>query len=130
MQKKIAIIEDDIAISQMYRMKFEVEGFLVETAENGQTGLELIQQFQPDIVLLDLMMPEMTGEEALRELRKQPWGTDVRVIILTNVSQEEAPKSLNELGVEAFIVKAEMTPKEVAELVKSKLATASTGSSQ
>ncbi|MDQ5969890.1 MAG: hypothetical protein QG593_407, partial [Patescibacteria group bacterium] len=56
---KIAIIEDDMAISQMYRLKFETEGFDVQTAENGKLGLELAEVFKPDIILLDMMMPEM-----------------------------------------------------------------------
>lgn len=119
---KIAIIEDDMAISQMYRLKFEAEGYEVETAENGKVGLELAEAFKPDIILLDLMMPEMTGDEMLAELRKKPWGKTVTVIILTNLGEEEAPKTLRELKVHSFIVKAEMTPRQVAERVKSALA--------
>lgn len=118
---KVAIIEDDIAISQMYRLKFETEGFEVQTAENGKLGLELVEQFKPDIILLDLMMPEMTGDQMLAELRKKPWGKEVRVIILTNMGEEEAPKTLRDLGVHSFIVKAEMTPRQVAERVKEAL---------
>jgi DNA-binding response OmpR family regulator len=120
-KKKIAIIEDDIAISQMYRMKFEVEGFEVETADNGKLGVELVKSFRPDIVLLDIMMPEMDGAEALAEMRANDWGKDLTVIILTNTGQQEAPESLNSLGVDSYIVKAEKTPKEVAEFVKRKL---------
>lgn len=119
---KVAIIEDDIAISQMYRLKFESEGYQVQTADNGRVGLELTEEFKPDIILLDLMMPEMTGDEMLAELRKKPWGKDITVIILTNMGEEEAPKDLKELGVHSFIVKAEMTPRQVAERVKSALA--------
>jgi len=118
---KIGVIEDDVAISQMYRLKFEAEGFEVQTAENGKLGLELIEQFKPAIILLDLMMPEMTGDEMLAELRKKPWGKDITVIILTNLGEEEAPKELKELGVHSFIVKAEMTPSQVAERVKQAL---------
>ncbi len=118
---KIAIIEDDMAISQMYRLKFEAEGYEVETAENGKVGLELAEAFKPDIILLDLMMPEMTGDEMLAELRKKPWGKTVTVIILTNLGEEEAPKTLRELKVHSFIVKAEMTPRQVAERVKQAL---------
>ncbi len=118
---RVAIIEDDMAISQMYRLKFETEGFEVQTADNGRLGLDLIEEFKPDIILLDLMMPEMTGDEMLAELRKKPWGKDVRVIILTNMGEEEAPKSLKELKVHSFIVKAEMTPRQVAERVKQAL---------
>lgn len=118
---KVAIIEDDIAISQMYRLKFESEGYQVQTADNGKLGLELAEEFKPDIILLDLMMPEMTGDQMLAELRKKTWGKDVVVIILTNMGEEEAPKSLKELNVHSFIVKAEMTPRQVAERVKQAL---------
>jgi len=115
---KIAIIEDDAAISQMYRMKFETEGYDVETAENGKIGLALIEEMKPDIVLLDLMMPEMDGEEMLTKLRKESWGKDIKVIILTNMGESEAPASIKTMNVEAFILKANMTPRQVAELVK------------
>jgi two-component system response regulator (stage 0 sporulation protein A) len=118
---KIAIIEDDQAISQMYRIKFEAEGYTVDTAENGRLGLELLESMQPDIVLLDIMMPEMNGDAVLDKLRKSTWGKDMKVIILTNMGEQEAPKRLKELGVTAFIVKAEMTPSQVAELVKQRL---------
>ena len=122
MVTKIAIIEDDQAISQMYRIKFEGEGYQVETADNGNFGLKLCEDMIPDIVLLDLMMPEMTGDQMLAELRKKAWGKDITVIILTNMGEEEAPKTLKELNVHSFIVKAEMTPRQVAERVKAALA--------
>ncbi len=118
---KIAIIEDDQAISQMYRIKFEAEGYTVETAENGKLGLELIDTMKPDIVLLDLMMPVMSGDAMLVELRKADWGKNIPVIILTNMGEQEAPPILKELGVKRFILKAEMTPRQVAEMVKAEL---------
>jgi DNA-binding response OmpR family regulator len=118
---KVAIIEDDVAISQMYRIKFEAEGYQVETAENGVTGLALIEKMRPDIVLLDLMMPQMTGAEMLAELRKTDWGKNLKVIILTNMGEQEAPEIIKSLNVSAFIVKADMTPRQVAELVKKQL---------
>jgi len=119
---KIAIVEDDLAIAQMYRIKFEAEGFSVQTAENGKVGLQLIETMKPDIVLLDIMMPEMNGDAVLEKLRSEPWGKDLKVIILTNMGEQEAPPKLKELGVLAFIVKAEMTPRQVADLVKKHLA--------
>lgn len=118
---KIAIIEDDQAISQMYRFKFEAEGFTVETAENGKLGLELVLSLQPDIILLDLMMPEMTGDAMLALLRQDPWGKDVKVIVLTNMGEQEVPDGVRELGVSAVILKADMTPRQVADLVKKQL---------
>jgi len=122
MTTKIAIIEDDQAISQMYRIKFEAEGYEVETAENGQLGLRLVEHMRPNIVLLDLMMPVMSGEEMLARLRQQAWGKDIKVIILTNRGEQEIPPEVKKLGVTAIILKADMTPRQVAELVKSKLA--------
>ncbi len=120
---KIAIIEDDLAISQMYRIKFEAENYEVETAENGKLGLELVENMRPDIILLDLMMPEMSGDEMLKALRATDWGKDIKVIILTNMGEQEAPPTIKELGVRRFIVKAELTPRQVAEMVKTELAT-------
>lgn len=122
MAAKIAIIEDDQAISQMYRIKFEAEGYTVETAANGKLGLALAEQMKPDIILLDLMMPEMTGDQMLTKMRATSWGKNIKVIILTNMGEQEAPQAVKELDVQRFIVKAEMTPRQVAEMVKNELA--------
>lgn len=122
MAAKIAIIEDDQAISQMYRFKFEAEGYEVETAENGKLGLELTQAMKPDIILLDLMMPEMNGDEMLEKLRAKPWGRTIKVIVLTNKGEQEVPDNVRQLDVKAVIQKADMTPRQVAELVKAQLA--------
>lgn len=119
---KVAIIEDDMTISQMYRFKFEAEGYKVETAENGRLGLALAEEMKPDIILLDLMMPEMTGDEMLAKLRAKPWGKNIKVIILTNMGEQEIPEEVRSLGVQAVILKADMTPRQVAELVKKQLA--------
>jgi len=119
---KIAIVEDDQAISQMYRFKFEAEGYTVQTAENGKLGLELCESMKPDIILLDLMMPEMTGDQMLTEMRKTVWGKDIKVIVLTNMGEQEIPAAVKNLGVSDVILKADMTPRQVAELVKKQLA--------
>src|SRR3954467_12907635 len=120
---KIAIVEDDQAISQMYRFKFEAEGFDVQTAENGKLGLALAENMKPDIILLDLMMPEMTGDEVLAKLRANSWGKDIKVIILTNMGEQEIPAKVKELGVSGVILKADMTPRQVADTVKKHLST-------
>ncbi len=121
MATKIAIIEDDQAISQMYRFKFEAEGYSVQTAENGKLGLALVESLVPDIILLDLMMPEMTGDVMLAKMRATSWGKDLKVIILTNMGEQEIPAAVKELGVSAVILKADMTPRQVADLVKKQL---------
>ena len=108
---KVAIIEDDQAISQMYRIKFEAEGYDVETAENGKLGLELAKNMRPDIILLDLMMPVMSGEEMLAKLRATPWGKNIKVIVLTNRGEQEIPPVVRDLNITALILKANMTPR-------------------
>jgi len=118
---KIAIIEDDQTISQMYRMKFEAAGFEVQLAGNGQDGTKLVEQFQPDLILLDLQMPLMNGAEALEVIRSNDWGKNVPVIILTNMGEEESPRSLRNLGIESYIVKADLTPSQVVAKVKKTL---------
>lgn len=115
---KIAIIEDEQAISQMYRFKFEAEGYTVETADNGKTGLELIKTFQPVLILLDLMMPEMTGDKMLEKLRTYDWAKDIKVIILTNITADVAPPNLRNLNVDGYIIKAQYTPQQVVDLSK------------
>lgn len=119
---KIAIIEDDAAIHQMYRMKFENEGFDVQLASDGKSGVELVKTFQPDIALLDLQMPGMDGAEALDKMRAQEWGKDIPVIILTNLGEEESPKELKTLNVAGYIVKADLTPRQVVARTKEVLA--------
>ena len=119
---KIAIIEDDPTISQMYRMKFEADGFDVRLAGNGAVGIALVKQFQPDAILLDLQMPEVNGVEALRQIRSQPASAQTPVIVLTNLGQEEAPADLQSLAIHSYIVKANMTPRQVVDQVKSAIA--------
>ena len=118
---KIAIIEDDPVIAQMYLMKFEADNFEVQAADNGKDGVKLVEKFSPDIILLDIQMPEMDGPQALEKIRSHEWGKDVPVIILTNLGEEEAPKNLRALGIHSYIVKADLTPRQVVERVKAAL---------
>lgn len=122
--QKIAIIEDDPVINQMYRMKFEADGFEVQLADNGKRGVAMVEEMKPDLILLDLKMPNMDGAEALAEIRKHDWGKTIPVIVLTNLGEEEAPKSLKSLGIHSYIVKADLTPSQVVARVKEALGAA------
>jgi DNA-binding response OmpR family regulator len=119
---KIIIIEDEASIRNMYAMKLKLSKFEVYEAADGVEGLQMIKDKQPDLVLLDLRMPRMSGDEMLRELRNEDWGRDVPVIILTNISRDEAPRTLWHLGVSDFIVKANSTPQKVLECVQKVIA--------
>lgn len=119
---KIAIIEDEAAIRQMYALKLKFSDFEVCEAEDGQKGLVMLEKQMPDLILLDLRMPHMNGDEMLRELRGTSWGENIPVIILTNISRDEAPRTLWHLGVSDFIVKANSTPQKVLERIEHVLA--------
>lgn len=119
---KVAIIEDDASIVQMYQLKFQTEGFDVQTAGDGETGLVLIESFQPDVVLLDLMMPTMNGFDMLAKLRSTANGMKMKVIVLTNMGDTETATRVFKMSANDYIVKAEFTPKQVVERVQKLLA--------
>lgn len=116
--KKILIVEDEPLIRDMYAVKLKKTGFSIETADDGQQGLEKAESFKPDLILLDLKMPIMTGDEMLQKLRQTDWGASMRVIILTNISRDEAPRALRMLSVDRFLVKAHFTPAQIADICK------------
>ena len=118
MPYKIAIVEDETPIQVMYKLKLEREGFDVAVASNGFEGLRLIEEFRPHLVLLDLRMPGMGGDEMLARLRDTEWGGDVHVVVLTNISKNEAPHALRFLKVDRYIVKAQYTPSQVVMIAK------------
>jgi len=115
---KVLIVEDDYNLQNMYRFKLEIEGFTVQIASNGEEGLYIIKEFMPDLVLLDLRMPIMSGDEMLARLREHEWAGAIRVIILTNLSKNEAPQSLRFLNVDRYIVKAHSTPAQVVDVAR------------
>lgn len=117
MSYRAVVVEDDQDIQYLYRLKLEREGFEVAVANNGVEGLALIQAFQPHIVLLDIMMPIMNGAEMLARMRAEQWGSDARVVVLTNISKDEAPQALRFLHVDRYIVKAHHTPAQVVNIV-------------
>ena len=118
MSHLIALIEDDETISQMYTYKLQASGFRTVTAYNGKQGLELCEKMNPEIILLDVLMPEMTGPEMLEKLRQTDWGVKIKVLILTNMGEQEIPDVVKKYNVEDVILKADMTPSQVAALVK------------
>ncbi len=116
-QTKIVVVEDDNDLRFLYQSKLERAGFKVYTAKNGIEGLTVIQAYNPHIILLDLLMPHMGGAEMLARLRAEEWGSDIRVVVLTNISKDEAPPTLRFLNVDRYIVKAHHTPAQVVDIV-------------
>lgn len=114
---RIAVIEDEASIAQMYEFKLKSAKYEVKTAGNGPDGVKLAESFRPHLILLDLMLPGLTGTEVLAKIREQEWGKKIKVIVLTNMSAEEAPDELLELGISRYVVKALTTPQQILNLV-------------
>lgn len=117
-KKKILIVEDEISLLNALKDEFERAGFLVFVAKNGMEGLHNALTHHPDFVLLDILMPEMDGMEMLRNLRKDPWGQDVPVIMLTNISDAKYISDSMNLKVNEYIVKSDREIEDVVEDVK------------
>jgi DNA-binding response OmpR family regulator len=116
---KIALIEDDHAIVQMYTMRFGFSDDLeVKVANNGADGLELIKTYRPDVILLDMMMPTMSGAEMLTRLRDLPDGNSYQVIALTNMKDDDITARIQKLGVQDYLVKAEVPPEQIEARVR------------
>jgi len=122
MEKKLLIVEDDEMIASMYRTKLEQEGFKVLIANDGALGLSMAASQNPDLVLLDIIMPQLDGFTVLRELKSGAKTKKIPVIMLTNLGTDEDKKKGNELGAVDYLVKAGLTPAQVAEAVKKYLA--------
>src|ERR1039457_418839 len=120
--KKILIIEDDLIVANIYRNKLTVEGYQVETALDGLAGLETVHSFQPDAVILDLMLPKMTGVALIKQLRSEPDFQKLPVIVFSNTYLSNMVQEAWKAGATKCLSKANCTPKQVIDVVRSALA--------
>lgn len=112
-KKKILVVEDDIFISDIYQVKFKQEGFEVAIAVNGLEALKILDNFRPDIILLDIIMPQMDGIETLKKIKNNDKLKNIPIIMLTNISEKEKVEESEEMGVNDYLVKSQFTPSEV-----------------
>lgn len=120
-KKRVLIVEDEQTIHKMLVEKFTIEDFDVMSAIDGAQGLELALSKHPDIILLDIIMPRMSGLEVLEKLRKDPWGAQVPVIMLTNVDNPAYTNRAAKLNVSRYLTKINTTPSEIFACVQSLL---------
>lgn len=107
--KKIVIVEDNASLAEIYKTRLELLGYTCFIGYNGITGLYFIQKEIPDLVLLDLMIPDIPGDQVLGTIRRSTWGHDIKVLVISNLNESEAAPGLRELGIEGYIVKANMS---------------------
>ena len=121
MPKKILIIEDEELLYDMLKRKLEIEGYEVSIAENGVEGLEKIKKINPDLILLDIVMPEKGGFEVMEELQQEEDYKNIPIIIISNSGQPVEIDRAKELGAKDWLIKTEFDPQEVIEKVKKQI---------
>jgi DNA-binding response OmpR family regulator len=117
--KKILIIEDDQIVANIYRNKFSVEGFQVEIAHDGATGLESIRNFRPDAVILDLMLPKMTGVDLMKKIRSEADFHKLPIIVFSNTYLTNMVQEAWKAGATKCLSKANCSPKQLLDVVRS-----------
>ena len=115
---KILIVDDDPFILDMYVIKFKEQGFQIDTATDGKMALEKIQTDNPDIVLLDVVMPKMDGFDVIKKIQENKIPRTFKILFLTNFGQKEDVERGMQLGADGYIIKAHFTPSEVVAKVK------------
>jgi len=118
MKKKILIVEDDQIVANIYRNKFSVEGYQVEVALDGQAGMEILNAFRPDAVVLDLMLPKMTGVDFMKQIRAQSHFQQLPVIVFSNTYLTNMVQEAWKAGATKCLSKANCTPKQVLEVLR------------
>lgn len=116
-RQKIVIVEDDLSLADIYKTRLELIGYDCLVAHDGITALHIIERVQPKLVLLDLMVPRIAGDEILRRMRATEWGKDIRVYIISNLNEQDAPAGLRELGIDGYAVKVGLTDDDIDKLV-------------
>lgn len=116
--KKILLVEDDDALASVYTARLEAEGFMMKRVPNGEEALATALEFRPDLILLDAMMPKVSGFDVLDILRNTPETTNMRIIMLTALSQESDLQRAKALGVDEYLVKSQVVIADVVERIK------------
>lgn len=117
-KNKILIVEDDKFLSEMYVSKLKEAGFEIEAAYDGLECLKMIKEFQPDLILLDIVLPRTDGFEILQKIKKDPVWQKVKVVALTNLGQKDEVEKGLRLGADDYVIKAHFTPTEVVAKIK------------
>lgn len=117
-KKRILLVEDDTALADVYQARLELEGFDIKQVNNGEDALSAAVEFKPDLVLLDAMMPKISGFDVLDILRNTPETTNIKVVMLTALSQPKDKERAENLGVDDYLVKSQVVIGDVVDRVK------------
>lgn len=114
---KIVIVEDDTALADIYKTRLEVLGYVCFVANEGIEALAIIERERPRLVLLDIMMPKLAGDQILTVMRWSAWGKDIKVLVISNLNEADAPPGIREQGIEGYAVKANLSNDQIDSMV-------------
>jgi two-component system phosphate regulon response regulator PhoB len=114
---KVVIVEDNASLADIYKTRLEVLGYEVYCAYDGEQALYLIEKALPNLVLLDLMVPKVAGDQILARMRASEWGKNIKVLIVSNLNEADAPAGLRQQGIEGYAVKANLSNDQLDDLV-------------
>src|SRR3990167_8684024 len=117
-KKKILLVEDDVALAAVYRSRLELEEFETYEVNNGEQALQAAKDFKPDLILLDAMMPKISGFDVLDILRNTPETTNIKVVMLTALSQPKDVEKAKTLGADDYLVKSQVVIADVIERIR------------
>ena len=120
-KRKILLVEDDEVLATVYKQRLELEGFKVERVDNGEDALQAALEFEPELILLDVMMPKLNGFDVLDILRTTPATHNIHIIMLTALSQSKDAERAKELGADDFLVKSQVVISDVIDRIKHQL---------
>ena len=115
--QKIVIVEDNVALAEIYKVRLELLGYSCFAAYDGEVALQLIEKELPGLVLLDLMVPKIAGDQILARMRASTWGKDIKVLNISNLNEADAPAGLRDLGIEGYAVKMNLSNDQIDQLV-------------
>jgi DNA-binding response OmpR family regulator len=115
--KKIIIVEDDPSLADIYKTRLELQGYECFIAYNGIIALYFIQKDKPDLVLLDLMIPDIAGHDVLSVMRRSDWGKEIPVYVISNLNESDVPVNLRDLGILGYSVKANLSNDQIDGIV-------------
>lgn len=115
--QKIVIVEDNASLSDIYKIRLEILGYTCFIANDGEEALAIIEREIPDLVLLDIMIPKISGDQVLKTMRESSWGRYIKVFIISNLNETDVPLNLREQGIEGYAVKANLSNDQLDQLV-------------
>lgn len=117
-QKHILVVEDDTVVSDSIAFTLREAGYYVDTTVSGRNGVQLALKNRPNLIIADLILPDINGAEMIAEIRRDTWGKTAKVMVLTNINEEQIRDKLHDLAIARYLLKVDTTLKQITQIVR------------